>query len=151
MMPLQGAGGGAASPGGTSGGGAPGAAGAPVVDVPPGQLRCGGKLCHAGGHCSTQGACPAFLGACFSGEESQTCETYCAGQGFACAAKACNGDGSPNEQLGYTWVSFPAARKAECGGAAVAPKSSFDDCSAPIWLAASMPKDDVVRCCCKDL
>jgi hypothetical protein len=121
-----------------------------AAGAPAGQLVCAGKKCHAGGKCAADGACPAFLGDCFSSvDHLDTCDVYCSGKGFACAAKSCNIDGSPNPG-GYSWVSFPAALKAECGTPTGLPKSqSFAECTSPIWLSPSKPADDVVRCCCR--
>ena len=128
-------------------GAATGTGGAP--SFPPGQLMCGGKLCHAGGHCAADGSCPAFLGTCFSTvDQFQTCGAYCTAKGFACAEKSCGGDGSPITG-GYSWVSYPAAGRAACEMSASPDKYSMDACVTPIWLSASKPADDVIRCCCK--
>jgi hypothetical protein len=157
---LTSAGGAAVGSGGTvtgAGGAAPGAGGASAATggapaaVPAGQLACGGKTCHAGGHCAKDGSCPAFLGDCFSQvDHFDTCNAYCAAKGFACAAKSCYPDGtSVDGDGGYSWVGFPAARKAECGVSAAAPQSNFDACTSPIWLSPSKAADDVIRCCCR--
>jgi hypothetical protein len=120
-----------------------------TASVPPGQLMCGGKLCHAGGRCAMDGSCPAFLGACFSTvDQFQSCGAYCSAKGFACAEKSCGGDGSPITG-GFSWVSYPASGRAECEKSASPDKNSFDACVTPIWLSASKPPDDVIRCCCK--
>lgn len=144
---------GGASAGGavTAAGGSTGASGGAAAGVPAGQLACGGKTCHAGGHCAADGSCPAFLGDCFSTvDHFDTCNAYCTAKGFACAAKSCYPDGTPVDgDGGYSWVGFPATRKAECGVSASAPQSNFDACTSPIWLSPSKAADDVIRCCCR--
>jgi hypothetical protein len=155
-----GAGGAMPGAGGVPSGGLPPAAGGAAAagamqstggsPVPPGQLVCAGKLCAAGGYCAASGACPAGLGDCFSHDAGfDTCAVYCKSKGLECAAHSCGPDGSafdpPN---GVTTVSYPAARKAECG---VQPATQYadDECTTPIWLSPTKPLDDVVRCCCR--
>ncbi|HEX4338648.1 MAG TPA: hypothetical protein VH062_22235 [Polyangiaceae bacterium] len=132
----------------TANGGTPGAAG--TMSTPAGSLMCGGKLCKGGGHCATDGSCPAYLGTCFTSTDNfATCDAYCNAQGAACNAKACNADGTAIMN-GYSWVSYSASDRAECQMGAFPDANSFDTCASPIWLAPSKPKDDVIRCCCKD-
>ena len=151
--PDPGVGTGGASPGsggvsGPSGGTSSGGAGVGGA-APAGQLRCGGQLCHSGGQCMADGRCPPFLGACFSSNQFDTCDEHCSATGFECAMKFCNTDGSPIEG-GYSWVSYPQARQAECAASATPEEMSFDQCRTPIWLNPSKAIDDVVRCCCRD-
>jgi hypothetical protein len=138
--------GGMAAVGGSATGGIPGAAGS----TPAGQLMCGGKLCKGGGHCAADGTCPAFLGSCFTTTDNfSTCDAYCSAQGFTCAAKACNADGTAISN-GYSSVSYSAADRPKCQMSAFPDQNSFDACTSPIWLSPTKPLDDVVRCCCKD-
>lgn len=149
-----GAGGSAAGAGGTpsggsSAGGSVSSGGSP--SVPAGQLVCGGALCRLGGRCASSGECPASLGDCFSHDAGfATCAVYCGSKGLACAARACGPDGNafdpPN---GFTWASYPAAQRSDCGTQAYPAQFGDDECTTPIWLSPAKPLDDVVRCCCR--
>lgn len=144
----QGAGGSGPASGGSPVGGSP-SGGTP--NLPAGQLVCGGTPCRLGGHCSSSGQCPASLGDCFSHDAGfDTCSVYCSSKGLACAARACGPDGNafdpPN---GFTWASYPAARRADCGTQAYPAEFGDDECTTPIWLSPTKPLDDVVRCCCR--
>lgn len=125
--------------------------GACACDVPAGQLACGGEQCRTGGHCTIAGLCPGFLGDCFTKSAGfDACSDYCASKGLACAAKACNSDGSsfdpPNA---FTWVSYTASHAPACASAGSPDLSGPDTCTTPLWLSAAMPNDSVVRCCCQ--
>jgi hypothetical protein len=144
-----GAGGSTPGFGGVSAGGSAQSGGSP--NVPAGQLVCGGASCRLGGRCASSGECPASLGDCFSHDGGfDTCSVYCKSKGLACAARACGPDGNafdpPN---GFTWVSYPAAERADCGTQAYPAQFGGDECTTPIWLSPTKPMDDVVRCCCR--
>jgi hypothetical protein len=143
------------APAGGIGGALAGAGGASLGGasaVPAGQLSCGGKPCHAGGHCAADGSCPSFLGDCFSTvDHVDTCEGYCTMHGFACAEKSCNMDGTGTQKsgAGFSLVSYRAADRAGCTASRTPSQETFDACSSPIWLSPMKPLDDVVRCCCR--
>jgi hypothetical protein len=123
--------------------------GACTCDVPAGELVCGGRTCHAGGHCTSDGRCPAFLGSCFSSTQAGTCAEECSSEGFSCAQGSCAPDGSAADGA-WTWVSYPAAEQAQCLASRTPTQQAADRCDSPIWLSPSKPRDDVVRCCCRD-
>src|SRR5262249_49383954 len=112
---------------------------------------CGGRTCTTGGHCTKMGACPGVLSDCFTHSAGlDTCSVFCKSKGLECAAQSCNADGTAFEPpSGYTSVSYPASRSAECGTAAIPAQFGPDQCTPPIWLSATKPLDDVIRCCCR--
>jgi hypothetical protein len=129
----------------TTGGVGPGAGGSPTGGTP---LAAGGLS--AGGTPTSTGGSAATLGECFSHDAGfDTCNIYCRSKGLECAARSCGPDGRPSDPMnGVTTVSYPAARKAECG-VQLTTQYGWDECITPIWLSPTKPLDDVVRCCCR--
>jgi hypothetical protein len=140
--------GGSVGGGGVSAGGLSATGGSP--DLPAGQLVCGGRQCKSGGHCTATALCPGFFSDCFDHSAGlDTCGVFCQSKGLTCASRSCNSDGTGfDAPQGFTWGSYPAARKAECGTASYPAQFGQDECTAPIWQNAK-PFDDVVRCCCR--
>ncbi|HVU03410.1 MAG TPA: hypothetical protein VHE30_16735 [Polyangiaceae bacterium] len=140
--------GGSTGTGGAAGGTAPGGAGTGgVVNLPPGELVCGGVQCHGGGHCSADGSCPPFLSDCFASTDGlDTCDAYCRDRGYLCAEKGCGMDGTALSG-GFTWTSYTPDHQATCTTSPASDHAGQSACGGVLWLTLST--DEVVRCCCK--
>jgi hypothetical protein len=100
-----------------------------------------------GGECGADGSCPAFLGACFTNANFQTCDAACSAAGFGCAQSSCATDGT-GYAGGYTWVSYASSNPAACAAFGDFALVSMDQCLTPIWLSQKVPTDSSIRCCC---